>query len=208
VAERLTRSEQQGRTRAALLDAAAHEFVQRGFQGATVEAIAERAGFTRGAFYSNFSSKDELFAELLQERVYTAYRAMAAAAAEADVQPTPRESGELLAAMQADPDGRWIFRLWLEVLAQAGRDDEMRRRAAGFWDRTRALTAQAITRAYSADGREPPVDADRLASAMIALDVGLALQHFVDPEGAPLDLYPELWEALFGTLFRSGSSGR
>jgi AcrR family transcriptional regulator len=208
MAERLTRSEQQGRTRAALLDAAAEVFVERGFQGASVEAIAARAGFTRGAFYSNFASKDELFAELLQDRVYAAYRAMAASAAEADVQPTPRESGELLAAMQADPAGRWMFRLWLEVLAQAGRDEDTRRRAAGFWDRTRALTAQAVARAYAADGREPPVDASRLASAMIALDVGLALQHFVDPEGAPLDLYPELWEVIFGAVFRSDSSAR
>src|SRR3712207_9567995 len=40
----------------------------------SVEAIAERAGFTRGAFYSNFDSKEQLFAELLQERVYSTYR--------------------------------------------------------------------------------------------------------------------------------------
>jgi AcrR family transcriptional regulator len=208
MADRLSRSEQQGRTRAALLDAAGAVFVERGFQGASVEAIAERAGFTRGAFYSNFSSKDELFAELLQDRVYAAYRALAAAAVAADAPPTPRETGELLAAMQADPAGRWMFRLWLEVLAQAGRDEDMRRRAAGFWDRTRALTAEAITRAYADDGREPPGEPGRLASAAIALDIGLALQHFVDPEGAPLDLYPELWETIFGTLFRSGSSAR
>jgi AcrR family transcriptional regulator len=200
MASRLTRPEQQRRTRAALLDAAAELFVERGFLGASVEAIAERAGFTRGAFYSNFASKDELFAELLQERVYAVYRALAAAAAEAP--PTPRESGELLAAMQANPEGRWMFRLWLEVLAHAGRDEDMRRRAAGFWDTTRALTAQAIAHTYETAGREPPADPERLATAMIAMDIGLALQHFVDPEGAPLDLYPELWEVLFGRLLR------
>jgi AcrR family transcriptional regulator len=48
-------------TRARLLEAAAQVFAEVGLEGATVEAVCERAGFTRGAFYSNFDSKDELF---------------------------------------------------------------------------------------------------------------------------------------------------
>ncbi|MDR6867325.1 AcrR family transcriptional regulator [Microbacterium resistens] len=48
-------------TRARLLDAATQVFAEAGLDGATVEAVCERAGFTRGAFYSNFESKDELF---------------------------------------------------------------------------------------------------------------------------------------------------
>lgn len=51
-------------TRARLLDAAAQVFAEVGLDGATVEAVCERAGFTRGAFYSNFESKDELFLTL------------------------------------------------------------------------------------------------------------------------------------------------
>ena len=78
---RLTRAEQQAATRAALIDAAAQVFAERGFTGASVEAIAARAGYTRGAFYSNFESKEELFAELLQERVYARYGEMAERAA-------------------------------------------------------------------------------------------------------------------------------
>ena len=73
---RMTRSESQARTRKALVRAAGEVFVERGFQRASVEAIAERAGFTRGAFYSNFASKEEVFAELLQSTVYAAYQAM------------------------------------------------------------------------------------------------------------------------------------
>ncbi|HEX5857890.1 MAG TPA: helix-turn-helix domain-containing protein [Microbacterium sp.] len=51
-------------TRARLLDAAAEVFAEVGLDAASVEAVCERAGFTRGAFYSNFESKDELFLEL------------------------------------------------------------------------------------------------------------------------------------------------
>ncbi|WP_252436990.1 TetR/AcrR family transcriptional regulator [Pseudonocardia humida] len=53
-------SGRRGRTRARLLDAAVDVFAERGVEGATVELICERAGFTRGAFYSNFATKEEL----------------------------------------------------------------------------------------------------------------------------------------------------
>jgi AcrR family transcriptional regulator len=194
---RLTRAEQQAQTRAALLDAAERVFVERGFQGSSVEAITEAAGFSRGAFYSNFGSKEELFAELLQDRVYARYRRMAEQSAHADERPSLREVGDRLAAIQDSPDGRWLFRLWLELLAHAGRDERFRELAAGFWTGTRKLTAAAIEQAYSEAGRKPAVAPTELATALIALDIGLALQHFVDPQGAPLELYPRLYEALF-----------
>jgi AcrR family transcriptional regulator len=201
-AERLTRAERQARTRAALLDAAGREFTERGYRGASVERIAAAAGFTRGAFYSNFASKGELFAELLQEKAFSLYRDMARAILSGRRTPTVRESGERLAQVQRDPEGRWLFRLWLELLAESGRDPGLQRLAAGFWTDTRRLTAEVVERDYAARGAEPPVAADRLATAMIALDIGLALQHHVDPDAVPLDAYPELFELLFETLRR------
>jgi AcrR family transcriptional regulator len=194
---RLTRAEQQARTRAALLEAAARVFVERGFAGSSVEAITENAGYSRGAFYSNFESKEQLFAELLQERVYVIYREMAEKSASGTERATMREVGEQLAAIQADPDGRWLFRLWLELLAHSGRDDRFKEIAAGFWQGTRARSADAIAAAYEAQGRTPEVAPDHLATAMIALDIGLAIQNFVDPAEVPLALYPELYALLF-----------
>jgi AcrR family transcriptional regulator len=194
---RRSRAESRADTRAALLDAGAHVFVERGFQGASIEAITDAAGFTRGAFYSNFDSKEQFFAELLQERVFTRYRDMAQASID---QPLGlRATGEALAALQRDTDERWLFRLWLELLAHAGRDDDFRTLASGFWSRTRQLATESIVRAYERAGRAPPADPAGLASAMIALDIGLALQHFVDPKGVPLDVYPELFELLFSS---------
>jgi len=200
VTRRLTRVEQQARTRAALLDAAERVFAERGFQGASVEVITESAGFSRGAFYSNFTSKEQLFAELLQDRVYAHYRDIARRSADSGARPSLRELGAHLAAIQANPDGRWLFRLWLELLAHAGRDDDFRALAAGFWSGTRELSAAAIEKRFKDAGRPLPMPSSDLASAMIALDVGLALQHFVDPGGAPLELYPKLYEALFAAF--------
>lgn len=196
----MSRAESQAQTRAAILDAAARVFAERGFMGASVEAITEAAGYSRGAFYSNFESKEELFAELLQERVYTRYREMAAPSPHEGRPPSLRELGEQLAAIQADEASRWLFPLWLELLAHAGRDPSFVPLAAEFWRGTRDVGAAALEHQYAAAGRTPPLPVREIASAMIALDVGLALQHFVDPEGAPLDQYPRLYETLFGPL--------
>ena len=195
---RLTRAERQAQTRQALLEAGAALFIERGLQGASVEAIAERAGFTRGAFYSNFASKEELFAEVLQQRVYAAYRAMAEAqlAAEGPL-ATARESAKALAAVQAYPDGQWLFRLWLELLLQAGRDPKMRELAARFWRTNRLLLARIAERGM-AEGRDPHgLSPEQFATALIAMDIGLAIQHYVDPETVPLEWYPELFGGLF-----------
>jgi AcrR family transcriptional regulator len=195
--QRLTRAERQAQTRQELLDAAARVFIKRGFTGSSVEEITAEAGYTRGAFYSNFRSKNELFVELLHERVYTRYTEMTQEGL-AGRPPTLRETGEILAAIQARPEGRWIWRLWFECLAQAGRDEELRQLAASFWNGNRKRTAELIEIALPHHKQR----AKAIATALIALDIGLAIQHFVDPDDVPLDLYPELYVLLFSPLSR------
>jgi AcrR family transcriptional regulator len=204
--KRLTRKEKQAETRQQLLDAAERVFIRRGLQGSSVEEIAAEAGFTRGAFYSNFKSKDELFVELLQDRVYRQYAEMAEQAQE---QPgTPRErlrwGIERVRDVQKGEGGKWLFRLWLECLTQAARDEDFRELAATFWSGNRALLAEQTRETYKEIGRKPPLPPKQIATAMIALDVGLAVQHLVDPEEAPLDLYVPLFDLLFGRLVDDG----
>jgi AcrR family transcriptional regulator len=197
--QRLTRPQSRAETRAALLEAAWTVFLRRGYAGSSVEEIAAEAGYTRGAFYYNFKSTGELFAELLQERVYSLYREMGERRLERSVQPISlREAGQELAGMQAKPEARRLLRLWLELLSEAGRDETLRRLAADFWRGNRDLLTELIRRDYEARGASPPVEAEKLAAATIALDIGLAVQHYIDPDRVPLDLYPDLFEALFG----------
>lgn len=197
----LTRAERQAQTRQELLDAAARVFVRRGLQGSTVQEISAEAGYTRGAFYSNFKSKEELFVELLHQRVYTRYTSMTDAAVR-DPQHalTLEQTGEVLASFQAKTEDRWLWRLWFECLAQAGRDEQLRELASTFWRGNRAGITKLV-------GRGMPDLSERakaIATAMIALDIGLAIQHFVDPDDVPLDVYPELYVLLFGPLFGGG----
>jgi AcrR family transcriptional regulator len=197
--QRLTRAERQAQTRQDLLNAAARVFVNRGFTGSSVEEISAEAGYTRGAFYSNFRSKNELFVELLHDRVYAGYTAMTEERLrDPEHLPTLRETGERLAAMQANPESRWLWRLWFECLAQAGRDEELRDLAASFWQGNRA----GMTKVNEIALPHHKKRAKAIATAAIALDIGLAIQHFVDPDEVPLDLYPELYALLFGPLSR------
>ena len=66
--EALTRREKQQRTRKSLLHAATQIFCQRGLEGASIDEVAQAAGYTKGAFYANFKSKEELFLVMLDER--------------------------------------------------------------------------------------------------------------------------------------------
>jgi AcrR family transcriptional regulator len=195
---RLTRAQRQAETRSALIDAAARVFAERGFGGASVEAIADEAGYTRGAFYSNFESKEELFAELLQARVYARYRELAERTMTES--PTMREVGAQVGAVHDVTGDSPLFRVWLELIAHAGRDRRFRRIAARFWRDNRRLSAAAIAGAHAQAGTDPPADPKLLATAMIALDIGLAIQRFMDPREVPASAYPDLYELLFGPL--------
>src|SRR5204863_8108394 len=125
------RKERQAETRARLLEAAEQVFLRRGLGGSSVEEIAAEAGFTRGAFYSNFKSKEEVFVELLHVRVYDR---MARLAEESWSQPGgPRErlrwGVERLRGIDEEEEGAWLVRLWLEVVTRGTGGDGLRKRA-------------------------------------------------------------------------------
>jgi AcrR family transcriptional regulator len=189
-------------TRERLLEAAVRVFLRRGLQGSSVEEIAAEAGYTRGAFYSNFQSKDQLFVELLHDRVYKAYRELLDESEESAATPRERlrRGAERVRDMQSHEQGGWLFRLWLECLTQAARDEGFRELVATFWSGNRERMAVQGRAEFEELGRKPPLDPKDLASGMIALDIGLAVQHLVDPEAVPLDLYVPLYDALFGPL--------
>ena len=81
---------------------------------------------------------------------------------------------------------------------QAARDDEFRKLAATFWSGNRALMAEQTKEVFKEVGRKPPLQ--QIGTATIALDVGLFVQHLVDPDAVSLDVYVPLFDLLFGRL--------
>jgi AcrR family transcriptional regulator len=201
---RRTRAEKKAETRSRLLEGAADVFFRRGFEAASVEEITAAAGFTRGAFYSNFESKEQLLVELLQERIYDDYRGMLERLPQ-DASPLDRlrwGARELMEryGRKDEGDANRLFVLWLECLAHAARRPEFRSLAATFWSGTRTAIAVQMEDAFKELGEVPPAEPKHLAIALTALDIGLAVQHLVDPEEVPLTLYPSLFELLFAPI--------
>src|SRR5919201_3879225 len=147
MATRLTRGERKDRTKTDLVAAARAVFLRRGFHAASLDEIAEEAGYTKGAVYSNFAGKDELFLAVLDEH----FRQRAATYADFVLdQPRIEDAYRAVARFWRDANERepeWS-RLILEFLAYASRHEHLRAAAAEV--RERGLEAiGAIVRALA-----------------------------------------------------------
>lgn len=130
-------------TQARLLDAAAQLFAEVGLEGASVEAICERAGFTRGAFYSNYASKEELFLDLVAARADARLESASERVAELDASGALTGEADLLNIVQivmrgTASDDRLSVQLMSETRLHALRDTEF---AAAYRRQERAMIA-------------------------------------------------------------------
>src|ERR1700736_156134 len=121
---RLTRRETQQRTRSCLLREAARLFGKHGLEGASIDQVAEAAGYTKGAFYANFKSKEEMFLVMLDERFAQELERLDRALAGTE---DPREEAHAAAAefIHFASDEQWP-RLYFQFAAHAARNEEFR----------------------------------------------------------------------------------
>lgn len=197
--KRMTRAEKQAGTRAALLDAAAEAFTRVGYEAATVDGITEAAGFSRGAFYSNFESKDELFLTLIESRIQTSLRDIANAFQRG---ATPaeriRSGGQFLDSLVAK-DRQWCV-LYMEFWARAVRDPKLRRRFAQQYEAWRTGLAELIEGQSRELGIELDAASRELSSALIALFEGHVLQRLIDPKTFDEDFFTRVLLRFFARL--------
>lgn len=185
VAPRLTREQSRAQTRQRLLDAAARVFARHGFHGASVEEVAEEAGFSKGAVYSNFTSKEDLFLTLLEQRCDQSIdRITGVLSAEGPVEDRLVRGAELLSSMiRSDRDEAVLF---VELWTYASRDPEVARRMSTMYGEVRRRVAAVITAQADDVGLALPAAADDIAAALVALSDGLVLQTLVDQERFPV----------------------
>jgi AcrR family transcriptional regulator len=177
------RDEQRARTRSDLLDAAARVFAAQGYHAASVDQVAVAAGYTKGAVYSNFSSKEELFLELLDRHLDQAIGMLEQLVFE--VAPEARaerfvQEHERLAVLDRD----W-FLLEAEFLLYAARNEQVRDRVAARQRRTHERIT-AITRRHLDDLGVPEqvLSAAELARILMATADGLTQAALADDEVA------------------------
>jgi AcrR family transcriptional regulator len=195
---RETRAQKQARTRAELLETAAAVFAQRGYAGATVEEIAERAGYSHGAVYSNFAGKTDLFLAVFEE--YMADRARELADTQAELaEDAPLELRARALAdqwMERFAGDRDSFLLHLEFLAGSRREPELAERFGTRSAALREAIAAYIAHYQEEEGVEAPLPPADLALILRALGIGLAIESLVSPGAVRDDLYGEFVELL------------
>jgi len=178
--KRLNREESRAQTRQALLAAAAKVIAKRGFGGTSVEHVAAEAGYTRGAFYSNFKGKDDLFIELLRddhvEMMKTFYELFVDAG-------NLDELGERLRGLYGQ-----IFRnndhclLWMEARLHAVRHANFRARLNQLIDENRTHITNFIERYRDLTGKLCVLPPREMAIGLMALAESIKFAHMVDPQ--------------------------
>ena len=194
------RRQPRARTREDLLDAAARVFAERGFHGASVEAVSEEAGFSTGALYSNFASKEELFLSLYEERIERRRR---------ELREVVKQGGDaatgLAAAAQTVGESlrrdRDFFLLYFEFALHAARHPEFARRFAEVRDEGLAELAAGLSEGLKRAGAEATLPPDDLARAVRALSYGMALDRLVDGD-APDDLVARILQLVISGAAR------
>src|SRR5258708_682467 len=177
------RTRQADRTRATrrkLLDAAKRIFAKDGFEAARLEDIAAGAGYTRGAFYANFKSKEDiffaLFEEWVRERIESATKSLR----------RHSDLPEKLVAVRthyADlATDRRLVLISMEFKLFALRHPEAHARLRSRHRRIRASFGELFSEIMSALGRAIPIDYPAASACLGAVSQGLLLDNLLDPK--------------------------
>lgn len=194
----MTRKQQQERTRKALLRAAGALFAEHGLARTSIDDIAAAAGFTKGAFYANFDSKEALFLAMLEQRFAERIAALdAILAAEQEIEQQARAgAADFVRYLGADP--QWQ-RLFFEFAAHAGRHETFRRELVACYRSLRVRIAELYRRRLERLGIDTPIPVDQLTLMTFAMANGIALEQLLEPELVD--------EGLFGTMLTAFFSG-
>jgi len=177
----LTRAQQQAVTRERLLAAAEEIFARHGYGGASIELITSEAGYSKGAIYSNFESKEAVFLELL--RLYMA-RDMAELERIVSLDPNKLSAAVTgwLETMHADRDCPLLM---TELQLQARRSPAFAKRYYALQEQQTRILARILERYFKAASIPLPMDPLDLAGSMTALAHGLSLQRPPSRPGVP-----------------------
>jgi AcrR family transcriptional regulator len=176
VTPRRVPTERRAATHERLVEAATKVVARRGFHAATVDEIADEAGFSIGALYSNFDGKDDLFLAVFDGHLRWYQEQLAAAAASSD---TARAFRDWMDALMEDPEQLLIF---IEFWAYAVRKPRLRRTFAVRLAEIRAALAAAIEERAASTGNDLPLPPDTLAVVLLAVGRGLGLEKLADAD--------------------------
>jgi AcrR family transcriptional regulator len=176
---RMTRAESQAQTRETLVRTATRAFLRDGYRMTSLEQVADEAGFSKGAVYSNFRNKNELCLAVLDgihaEQTQQIVQAMVGSATLED-----RLAAFHSWADRTIGDPAWTG-LEFEFATHVRRDPALRAELAKREETVRALIAAVVTRNAQELGLRLPLPADEAAAALLSLGIGLGVRRMVEP---------------------------
>jgi len=173
------------------MKSAAKVFARRGLQQASIDEVTEDAGFTKGAFYANFKSKEELFLAMLDERFAARLKEIDAAVASDETPEVQAQQAGADFARFLSADRSWQ-RLFFEFTAYAARNEEFREELVTRHRALRERIAQLYDRRADELDLTPPIPFEQVSLMTFAMAHGVALEKLLEPEAVP--------DELFGTM--------
>jgi AcrR family transcriptional regulator len=175
-------------TRDKLFEAAARVFEEQGIGGVSIEAIAAAAGFTRGAFYSNFKSKDELIIAMIEDHVAQSIRR------NLDLLSRHKNLADFIDALKTmdrsrqDPLARSPL-LHMEMILFVARAEKRRPELAQRLRARRKLIADIVETTAKNSGKNASLNPAWISAIVLALEDGFRLHRLIDPETTPADSF-------------------
>jgi AcrR family transcriptional regulator len=198
------RKERQARTRELLMESAAAVASRRGIERASLDEVAERAGFTKGAVYANFSNKEDLFLAMLDAHFEARLEQLnRVVSTEADPDAQAREAAQgLMRMLDAQPEQH---RLFFEFAVHAARNEGFREQLVARYRSLRERLADLLAERATRLGIEPVVPPADVAAMAFAMANGMALERLLEPEAVPDTLFGEMMATFFtGLRARAG----
>ena len=183
--EPLTPERRRQQTREYLIEAAAHVFAERGFHGASLDQVAAAAGFTKGAVYSNFKNKEDLFLALLEANRDREMDALYATLEASDSNSTPEAQLPQFVSLVRDQTtelgANWDV-LYTEFALYAMRNPAAREKLAEFDALSIAKVADLIDEARTSEGFEPLEQPEHVARIIVALFRGISVMRALNAD--------------------------
>lgn len=198
---RRTRDEAKAETRRRVLEAAEEVFRRQGYHGASLDQVATEAGFTKGAVYSGFDSKGDLFLAVLSGRAQRRRAEIEALLADAGsaeefVADVTRRFASSVAAE------RDLWAAVIEFMCVVGRDPALRARYAEHHAASRDAVAASVDEWAQRNGDRLEIEPLRLGTVVMAVNNGLTLEALLAPDDVDVELYVEAQLALLRGVVR------
>ena len=191
----MTRREKQQQTRNSLLRAAGKLFCRTGLEGASVDQVAQEAGFTKGAFYANFKSKEELFLVMLDERFARELERIDQALSGA-AEPHVEAQSAATEFIHFAGDEDWP-RLYFQFVAHAARDDEFRQELATRQQAMREKLVETFARWKAGYDKKPPLPLEEITAMVYCMADGFLVDRMIEPS-----LREDLYTTMIGVFLR------